>query len=259
VGEEVMTLWVDGQDADAAALAIPSLKNFGHFTSMQVRRGRVRGLHNHLRRVDAAHRELFGRGLDAGLVRARWALAAARQPDAYLRATFYDTPDGRTHDFVALRPPLNLAQAPQRLRSVSYVRLLPHLKHVGTFAQIYYGQQAERDGYDDALLTTGEGAIAETTIANIGFVAGRRVVWPAAPVLHGIGQQLLEDALPASGLPHERRPVYLADLPAFDGAFTVNSTGVVPVAQIDGHVFAQPGAVIAEIIKAHAGLPWEQL
>ena len=249
-----MRIWIDGEAPDVAALAVPALMNYGHFTAMQVRDGAVRGLANHLRRVDAAHRELFGHGLDLELVRSRWALAARHQPDAYLRATFYETPDGQTHDLVAVRAPVDPSDVPQRLRSVTYVRPLAHLKHVGTFAQIYYGQEAERASFDDALLATGQGEAAETTIANIGFVVGGRVVWPTAPALHGIGQQLLEAALPA-----EHAPVRLADVPGFDGAFTVNSVGVVPVAQIDSHRFHEPGATVAAVIAAHAELPWDRL
>jgi branched-subunit amino acid aminotransferase/4-amino-4-deoxychorismate lyase len=254
-----MRLWVDGGAADAAALAVPALVNYGHFTAMQVRHGAVRGLDHHLRRVDAAHRELFGHGLDLERVRAQWALAVRDQPDAYLRATFYQTPDGQTHDLVAVRPPVEPSETPQRLRPVSYTRPFAHLKHVGSFAQIRYGNEAERAGFDDALLTTALGEIAETTIANIGFVAGRRVTWPTAPALHGIGQQLLEDALPAGDLAVEHAPVRLTDVPGFDGAFVVNSIGVVPVAQIDGHRFAEPGKTIAEIIQAHAKLLWDLL
>jgi hypothetical protein len=50
--------------------------------------------------------------------------------------------------------------------------------------------------------------------------------------------------------------VRLADLPGFDGACTVNSAGV---AQVDGHRFPGPGAAAAEIIRAHARLPRDQL
>lgn len=117
-----MRLWIDGEAADVAALAVPALVNYGHFTAMQIRHGAVRGLANHLRRVDAAHRELFGHGPELELVRAR-----------------------------------------------------------------------------------------------------------------------------------------LTDVPAFDGAFTVNSVGVVPVAQIDGHRFPEPSATVAAVITAHVELPWDPL
>jgi branched-subunit amino acid aminotransferase/4-amino-4-deoxychorismate lyase len=258
VNEAAMSLWVDGKAADVSALAVPALVNYGHFTAMQIRRGAIRGLDNHLRRVDTAHRELFGHGLDLKLVRAHWALAARHRPDAYLRATYYETPDGSTHDLVVLRAPVDPSEVSQRLRSVSYVRPLAHLKHMGTFALIYYGRGATRVGFDDALLTTGQGEAAETTMANIGFVTGDRVVWPTAPALHGIGQQLLEGALPARNLVVEHAPVRLTDVPGFDGAFTVNSVGVVPVAQIDSHRFPGSSATVTEVAKAHAELPWER-
>jgi branched-subunit amino acid aminotransferase/4-amino-4-deoxychorismate lyase len=176
-----------------------------------------------------------------------------------MRATFYETPDGQTHHLVALRPPVDPSEVPQRLQSVTYVRVLPHLKHVGTFPQIHYGLEAERAGFDDALLTTGQGEVAETTVANIGFVVGGRIIWPTAPALHGIVQQLLEAALPASGLPTEHAPVRLTDVPGFDGAFTVNSVGVVPVAEIDSYRFPEPSAIVAAVIAVHMELPWDRL
>jgi branched-subunit amino acid aminotransferase/4-amino-4-deoxychorismate lyase len=259
VSEAPAILWVDGEPASVAALAVPALVNYGHFTAMQVRHGAVRGLASHLRRADAAHRELFGHGLDTGAVRAHWALAARRHPASYLRATFYDTPDGHAHDLVALRPPSDPPVRPQRLRPVSYLRPLAHLKHTGTFPLIYHGLAAERDGFDDALLTTPDGEIAETTTANIGFASGRQVTWPAAPALLGTGQELLEAALTASGLATRRAPVRLDDLPGFDAAFTVSSVGVVPVAEIGGHQFTGPVATVTAVMAVHAALPWDQL
>src|SRR5688572_30054472 len=61
---------VDGRPATVDDLAHPVLVNFGHFTSMQVRGRRVRGLRHHLDRLTAANRELFGADLDPELVRA---------------------------------------------------------------------------------------------------------------------------------------------------------------------------------------------
>lgn len=58
-----MRIEVNGRPATAEALAHPALVNYGHFTAMRVRGGRVRGLDAHLRRLDAATRELFGTGL----------------------------------------------------------------------------------------------------------------------------------------------------------------------------------------------------
>ncbi len=254
-----VSLWLDGRalgDREVEALAPVG---YGHFTAMQVRRGAVRGLAEHLRRVDAAHHELFDHGLDLPPARARWAAAARERPDSYLRATYYDTPDGRTHELIVIRVPVAPSSVPQRFQTVRHVRPFAHLKHVGTFAQIAYGRQAERNGYDDAVLVTDDGEIAETTIANIGFLRGSVVVWPTAPALHGIGQQLLESALPAAGIAVEHQPVRLDDVTRFDGAFAVNSIGVVSVAQIDTHRFSSPKEHAASIVAIHDALAWTAL
>ena len=79
------------------------------------------------------------------------------------------------------------------------------------------------------LLTAADGTVSETSIANIGFFdrAGA-VVWPEPPWLHGVAMQLIE-----AGMPTVRRPVTLADVGDFRGAFLANSIGVVAVAGID--------------------------
>ncbi len=43
---------------------------YGHFTAMQVRNGKARGVALHMRRLEAANREAFGVGLDGERVRA---------------------------------------------------------------------------------------------------------------------------------------------------------------------------------------------
>ena len=66
-----MIVEIDGAPASAEAWRDLALEHYGHFTAMQVRAGRTRGLDLHLRRLDAASRELFGQPLPASLVRDR--------------------------------------------------------------------------------------------------------------------------------------------------------------------------------------------
>ncbi len=254
-----MGFWIDGRSVEADALTTLATVNYGHFTAMQVRDGRVRGLDVHLGRVDAAHRELFGHGLQRDWVRDRWSQAIADQPDASLRATFYDDSTGETHVAIVVRAPVDPSPAAQRLQSVTYIRPVAHLKHVGTFAQIYYGERAERAGYDDALLVDAARQIAETTMANVGFVCGQRVIWPTAPMLDGIGQQLLTDAASRAGLRTDRAPVSLDELETFDGAFTINSVGVVPIESIDSYRFGDPDRAVGHIVELHRRLEWDEV
>ncbi|MEU5581160.1 aminotransferase class IV [Streptomyces huasconensis] len=66
----VRRIEVDGRPATAENLLWPALNHPGHFTAMQVRGGKVRGIGHHLARLDAATRELFGHELDGERVRA---------------------------------------------------------------------------------------------------------------------------------------------------------------------------------------------
>ncbi len=60
---KILRTEVDGREATAEQLRFPAF-TYGHFTAMQIRGRKVRGLALHLARLDAANRELFGVGLD---------------------------------------------------------------------------------------------------------------------------------------------------------------------------------------------------
>jgi branched-subunit amino acid aminotransferase/4-amino-4-deoxychorismate lyase len=232
----------------------PGFATYGHYTSMQVRGGAVRGLARHLERLDAADREVFGRPLDADDVRERVREALRGALDAAVRVVALA--DGLV---VEVGPAADPPAAPQRLRPVPYARPFAHLKHLGTFAQAHHARLARGAGFDDALLVGPDGLVTETAIANIGFLDGDRVVWPSAPVLHGTTMQLLDVALARAGTPSARRPVRLADLAGFDGAFLANSRGVSPVAEVDGVELPAAPQRLARLAALYAAVPAEAL
>src|ERR1700761_9844012 len=80
---------VNGRTATAEQLRDYVLGPYGHFTAMQVRSARTRGLALHLARLDAATRELFGRGLDGDQVRAHIRHALGDIQDASVRVIVY--------------------------------------------------------------------------------------------------------------------------------------------------------------------------
>jgi branched-subunit amino acid aminotransferase/4-amino-4-deoxychorismate lyase len=252
---------INGGPATAGQLAYPAIANYGHFTAMQVRGGAVRGLGLHLARLDSATRELFGTGLDGELVRAhaRHALGVG-PPDASLRIGVFQ-PDGDELPsiMVVVRPPAEPPALPQRLATVRYERPVAHLKHVGTFGQIYYGRAAERAGFDDALLTGPGGVIAEGAITNIGFFDGTTVVWPSAPLLAGITMQLVTGALAEGGIPSRPDTVRLADLLSFRSAFVTNSLGVAPVAQVDDQLLPADPEFTRTLTEAYESVPWDPI
>lgn len=242
-----MRIETDGRPATATEL----FSTYGHFTAMQVRDAAVQGLSNHLDRLDAAHRELFGRELPGERVRDLVRHALAGTADASVRVLLRDA----ERVSVSVAEPHDPPAPPLRLRSVQYLRPFPHLKHLGSFAQLEWARRVRLDGYDDALLTAPDGALAESSIANLGFLRDDgAVVWPDAPQLHGIAMQLVEATTPST-----RRVVRRDDVAAFAGAFLVNSIGVVAVASIDDVPLPEPGPLLAGVVERLAAVPWDRV
>ncbi|GAA3371322.1 aminotransferase class IV family protein [Streptomyces sannanensis] len=251
---------IDGRPADAENLLVPALLGtYAHFTALQVRDGRTRGLDLHLDRLDAATRELSGAELDGERVRTllRGALDRAGRRDSAARVYVYFGADLKPTLMVTVRPPVDMPAEPQSLMSVPYQRPFPHIKHLGSFAQTHYGRLAAQAGFSDALLTGPGGVISEGAVANIAFYEGTSVVWPDAPALTGITMALLEPRLGDHGLPSAQRPVTLADLGAYRAAFVCNSQGIAPVRLIDEVEFAVDERLMKTVAEAYAAVPWD--
>lgn len=249
---------INGRAATIEQLSAAAPAGYGHFTAMQVRNGRVRGLAMHLARLGAANQEMFGEALDTAAVlgHIRHALGG-RSRDASVRVYVYEAPDGPAV-MVTVRPPAGMPAGPWRLRTVPYLRSLAHIKHIGDFGQGYFRRLALREGFDEALLTGPGGEIAEGSITNIGFSDGTGVVWPAAPALAGITMQLVERALPGCGVPSRHAPVRLSDLGSFTAAFVTNSHGTAPVGQIDGLTVPVDAALIRAVAQAYESAAWDE-
>ncbi|MFD3532184.1 aminotransferase class IV [Streptomyces sp. NPDC058664] len=236
---------IDGVPAADPALLATLMSGFGHFTAMQVRDGRVKGLDRHLARLDRSTRELFGRELDGKRVRGlvAGALETAGRRDASVRVYVYE---GARLAVTVAPPAPDGPGAPQRLTTVDYWRPAPHIKHLGGFGQSYHREAARRAGYDEALLTSPYGEIAEGAITNIAFWDGTSLVWPSAPCLEGITMTLLETRLPSV-----RRPVTLADLPGYRTALVTNSRSIAPVTSIDEVTFAVDEELMGRVYSAY--------
>lgn len=237
---------VNGRPATAQQLAAPAVVNYGHFTSMQVRDGAVRGLDTHLSRLAHATRTLFGTELDTAAVREylRHAVEGAQAVTArvtiFARPPWSDVTEPAEPDvLVTLRTPSATGDDAVRLRSVRYERELPEVKHVGTFGLIQHSRAAKLAGFDDALFVTStpgqDGLVSEASIWNVGFYDGRSVLWPQAPMLDGVTQQLLRRGLDRLGVPSITRPLPLARALTQRSAFLCNSGNPArPIAAIDG-------------------------
>ncbi|MFD9594335.1 aminotransferase class IV [Kitasatospora sp. NPDC059973] len=249
---------IDGASADPGQLAALGLLNYGHFTTLRVESGRVRGLALHLDRLVRDCRTVFGAELDRELVRQRIrrVLPADGAP-AIVRVTVFDPALGLERPaapalprlLVTTRPAPAAAPGPLRVRTAAYRRELPEVKHVGLFGLVGLRRQAQLDGYDDALLTGEGGRITEGATWNVGFHDGRQVVWPEGPALPGVTAALLAAAHPG---PQRREHVDPAGLDRFVAAFAVNAgVGVRPIAAIDGTAFDPAHPVLAPLCAAY--------
>jgi branched-subunit amino acid aminotransferase/4-amino-4-deoxychorismate lyase len=251
---------IDGADPTPQQLAAAALDDYGHFTTMQVRSRRARGLSLHLARLTAAHSEMFGQPLDPDLVlhHIRHAMAAQDVADATVRVLMRHL-DDRPSIMITIRPPGTIPGAPWRLRSVPYQRPAAHLKHLGDFGQAYFQRLVQRDGFDEALLTGPGGVIAEGSVTNVGFFDGTTITWPDAPVLAGITMQLLQQRLGDFGLEFQSAPVHLADVPSFEAVFVTNARGIAPVAAIDEDTVPVNVGLMTKLDKAYDSVTWDRI
>lgn len=145
----------DGRPATAAELAPLAFAGYAHFTALQVRGGRVRGLDLQLERLRTASVRLFGRSLPDALVRSHLRAAlAASPPDLSLTATVFspageftaEDRDAAPRLLVRTAPAATGPTGPLALATVEHERSLPAIKHVGEIATTWFLRQATAEG-----------------------------------------------------------------------------------------------------------------
>jgi branched-subunit amino acid aminotransferase/4-amino-4-deoxychorismate lyase len=258
---------LNGAPAQVDVLRALVQTNYGHFTSMQVHEGCVRGLGLHLDRLAQATRELFGSELDRELVRTWLRQAIANDPRPLsLRVNVFS----RALDRARMNAPANVdvlvsvgaaalpAAAPLRLKTFRYQRELPAIKHVGTFPLFHYRRLAQQAGCDDALFVAADGRISEGSVWNIVFFDDDGAIWPDAPQLRGISLQLLQAGLASRGVAGRKQSIRIDDLPGIRGAFFTNSSvPVQPIARIDDIELAVDDTLTVALHQAYDSSPLE--
>lgn len=242
-----------------------ALINYGHYTSMRVDNRRARGLSLHLQRLVQDCDRLFDTRLDPDWVRrlVRQVLAGAPR-SVVVRVTVFDPDlqlaqvgaDAQPHLLVTTRPAADAPLAALRLQSARYCRELPAVKHVGLFGALRQRRIAQRNGFDDAVFTGVGTEISEAATANIGVIAGERLIWPQAPGLAGVTMRLINQAVGAQA---GTAPVTLGELAGANAVVATSAVvGVRPVAAIDGIRFPSEHPVIDTLAMRYAEIPPEQ-
>jgi branched-subunit amino acid aminotransferase/4-amino-4-deoxychorismate lyase len=251
---DCVAIGVNGHVADEAAVSLLEHEGWGHFTAMQVRRGRTRALDLHLSRLEAAHREVYGRALDGEEVRAGIRHALDGRLDASVRVYGY-----WAGLIVTVREPQDMPRRPHSMTALHFQRPLARLKHVGSWGQGRFREIALAAGFDEGLLVDEAGMISEGTITNVGFWRDGTVIWPDAPKLQGITMLLLRRQLTAAGIPQVEWPVRVQDLASYDGMMLCNARGWAPVSRVDNLMIAQDEAFTGVIAAAIDGCLWDEI
>ncbi len=244
-----------------------ALTNYGHFTSMRMEDGTVRGLSLHLDRLVRDCRIVFGVELD----RERTLNYIRKAADgvtgvAGLRVTVFDPAIdmGRPsnakdpHILVNLRPGGAMPPPPLTAKTYTFTRDNAQVKHIGLYPQLRIRRDAQLAGFDDAVFIEPDGRVSEGGTWNLGFVdRDGTVIWPEAPVLPGTTMLLLQSLDAPKQI---TTPVRLADIPNMAAAFATNVTiGVRSVSALDDVQFPQDHPVLAALRDAYVGIPGERL
>lgn len=224
---------IDGQWATLADLTPLAFAGFAHFTAMQVRNGRVRGLDLHLERLRGASQALFDAYIPDDQVQShlRSAIAAAGGDALSLTATVFTrsgefTSASEANDLSLLirtSPASTGPEGPLKLAVVQHERFQPAFKHTGESAKTYYLRDARQNGFDDAIFLDRHGHLSEATIWNVAYWDGSAVIWPIADLLTGVTMGILQRQLKTLGVPQREMAVTPDMVCGFAGAVVMNS------------------------------------
>jgi branched-subunit amino acid aminotransferase/4-amino-4-deoxychorismate lyase len=256
---------LNGRPISVDDLKALALTNYGHFTSMRVDDGRVRGLSLHMDRLSRDCRIVFEADLDCEYVLYLIRKVAADLAGPFvIRVTIFDPKLEMGHLGVKAEPKILVTSRsagaldlpPLRVQSVRYMRDMPQVKHVGLMGSLRCRRAAQLNGYDDAVFVDSNNSVTEGVTWNIGFFDGARVIWPQGDILPGITAALLN----AVHSPSAAARVNVAEIHGMVAAFAMNtSIGVRPISAIDGHEFEAGHSVISTLRDEYAAVEGERL
>ncbi|SDT07351.1 Branched-chain amino acid aminotransferase/4-amino-4-deoxychorismate lyase [Brevibacterium sandarakinum] len=256
---------LNGRPADAEDLAPLAFAGYAHFTAMQIRDRRVRGLDLHLARLRDASDELFGHHLpDEAIIQQMHTALAKAPPDVSLTCYITSRPGQLAHAngtvdldvLIKVIDPAKPPTGPLTLDPVEHERHLPHVKHVDEVSKTLLLKRANARGFDDAVFTDRSGRLSEATIWNLALWDGRSVIWPQAEILPGVTMQILARRLRALGISQQTQKVHRSELGEHLAAALMNSwTPGITIAQIGDQALAQEPEFVRILHAAYAGEP----
>lgn len=256
---------LNGAPVTAGVLEALALVNYGHFTSMRVDNGQVRGLSHHIERLVRDCRALFATDLDRDQLRDYIRHAVGDRDGALVvRVTMFDpkldlgrpaASDGPSV-LITARSAAELPLSPLRVQSTAYTRDHPPVKHIGLFGALWHRRNAQLDGFDDTVFTDADAYLSEGVTWNVAFYDGEQVIWPNADVLPGVTMRLLQQVHDRTSL----ASINLRDLPRVQAAFATNAAiGVRAITAINDVDFPAEHPIFQTLRKEYEEIPGESL
>jgi len=228
----------------------------GVFTSLLVADGDTRGLANHVARLDASARELFGKGVP-GTLRDDLAAELAEKPSGRLRITVQPVggPLRALVEVVSLdRPPAEVSLRPVVIGGGLGAHKWLDRRLLAAMARSMALQPGEQLLIEDA-----DGDVLETDKANVFAVIGGVLHTPPADgrLLPGVARDAVLRAADLTGLGVSLTPISRARLQAASEVFVTNAVhGVRPVRSVADSPAAWPaGPVAGRMAASLAGQP----
>ncbi len=231
---------------------------FGIYETMKLRHGRLYFVDQHLERLFHSAAVI---GVDIGYPVDqinRWLaelVEALSIEAANLKILVIGGKESAVYIFASapLYPDKKLYRQGVKLISYPYERLFPTAKTLNMLpSYLAYKKAQESDCYD-ALLIDAEGNILEGTRTNFCLVRGQTIYRaPADRVLGGVTFLTLEIVAKRLGWSIVEQLVPLKEIADFEAAFvTSTSTKIMPVKQIDDHLFPPIPEPIFALIRAY--------
>ncbi len=217
----------------------------GVFETMRSYRQRVVYLKNHLLRIGSACRRMgiaqpFRPQELTRMIAQAVKLSGFR--DAYVRLSIYEAERGvDTVVLVKKYTPYTVSAYRRGFRAcIAGVRqnessVLPGIKSINRLLyRIAYGQ-AQRDGFDEAIMLNSRGLVAEGSRTNIFLVKSKKILTPAleSGCLNGITRQAVCDLAGKCGFLVKQGAIAPRDVRKADEAFLTNSlVGIMPLVSL---------------------------
>lgn len=253
-------MYLNGSPATAEQLVPFAFAGFAHFTAMQVRDHRVRGLDLHLARLRTGSERLFGFAVPDERILDDVRAAVADGPADASLSVFLTPSSGSALDvLVRVGPAAQPPEGPLRLDLVHHERHVPEVKHVGEVSKHLLLREAVARGFDDAAFTDAGGRISEATIWNLAFYDGTTVIWPRADVLPGITMRIAARRLAERGVAQRTQEVREDDLRGLSAVVMNSWTPAIPLSALGSRELVPNEDFVSLLHNAHGTDPRTRL